>query len=318
MCYNNEDNLRRLELRAVGYVLVLLATLSWSFVGIFVKSASTMLDSTTITFGRFALGVVFLGLFLLLKSQSFKLSFALKWVWIGAVGKCCNYFFENLALTKGYSYGNILVGPVQTVILLLVSALLFKERVSVRGWSAAALCIGGVLLISWNGLPLSVFFQGDASLLLWLYVLSAAGAAFHVLSQKMLIQSLDSGSMNFSIFLWCSLLMALPLPSYAHWTGALSLWPLLALAGLGLITGLSFYWFSEGLKRVSFPIAVIVSNTGVLFTIVWAYLFYRDPITPYILGGAGAFIAGLLLLNLPLKPASASRKEDGGVSSPGR
>ena len=51
----------------MGYLLLLLATLSWSFVGILVKSTTGFVDSTTIAFARFALGIVFLGGLLLLK-----------------------------------------------------------------------------------------------------------------------------------------------------------------------------------------------------------------------------------------------------------
>ncbi|WP_079911137.1 DMT family transporter [Paenibacillus sp. 32352] len=284
----------------MGYFLLFLATLSWSFVGILVKTASGMVDSTTITFARFALGIVFLGILLLLKDGQIKLRGNMKWIWLGALGKSCNYFFENLALSIGYSYGNILVGPIQTVILLLVSAFYFKERVSARGWAAAGLCIGGVLMISWNGLPLHQMLASNG-LTTVLFIFSAVGTTFHVLSQKMLIQSMDAENMNFSVFFWCSLLMALPLPVQAHATGPVNGWAIAALLGLGLITGLSFNWFAQALKRVSFAVAVIVSNSGVLFTIAWSYLFFHDPITVYIIGGAGVFMAGLLLLNWPLK-----------------
>ncbi|MBE1443596.1 DMT family transporter [Paenibacillus sp. OAS669] len=284
----------------MGYFLLFLATLSWSFVGILVKTASGMVDSTTITFARFALGIVFLGILLLLKDGRIKLRGNMKWIWLGALGKSCNYFFENLALSIGYSYGNILVGPIQTVILLLVSAFYFKEHVSARGWAAAGLCIGGVLMISWNGLPLHQMLASNG-LTTVLFIFSAVGTTFHVLSQKMLIQSMDAENMNFSVFFWCSLLMALPLPVQAHATGPVNGWAIAALLGLGLITGLSFNWFAQALKRVSFAVAVIVSNSGVLFTIAWSYLFFHDPITIYIIGGAGVFVAGLLLLNWPLK-----------------
>ncbi|CAG7645168.1 hypothetical protein PAESOLCIP111_04894 [Paenibacillus solanacearum] len=284
----------------MGYVLLLLATLSWSFVGILVKTASAMVDSATITFLRFFLGIVCLGLFLGVKNRKVLLRYDLRWIWLGALGKSCNYFFENLALSIGYSYGNILVGPIQTVILLLISAVWLKESVSARGWTAAALCIGGVLIISWNGMPLSVLLSGGALTTL-LFALSAFGSAFHVLSQKVLIKEMDAGNMNFSVFVWCSVLMALPLPVRAHWTGDIHMPAVFALLALGLITGLSFYWFSQALLRVTFPVAVIVSNSGALFTILWSYLFFRDPITVYILIGAAVFMLGLLLLNLPIR-----------------
>lgn len=89
----------------MGYVLLFLATLLWSFVGILVKSASTMADSMVITFARFGFGIVFLGLFIRWKGPGIKLRFNLNWIWIGALGKSCNYFFENMAISSGLGDG---------------------------------------------------------------------------------------------------------------------------------------------------------------------------------------------------------------------
>lgn len=279
--------------------MLLLATLAWSFVGILVTTASAMLDTTIITFSRFAIGIVFLGVFLLLKDGRIKLRGNLKWIWIGAIGKCCNYYFENIGIANGYAYGNILIPPIQTVVLLLVSTLILKDHVSKKGWIAAVLCIIGVLFISWNGQSLSLFLESDAQIT-FLFAIAAVGAALHVLSQKMLIKHMDTGNMNFSVFLWCSLIMALPLPIQSQgFVGPSSGLAWLSVIILGLITGLSFYWFTEAVRRVPFPMIVIISNSSVLFTILWSYLFFREPITLYILSGAFAFIVGLVILNLP-------------------
>lgn len=286
-------------LTTMGYILLLLATLAWSFVGILVTIASEMLDTTIITFARFAIGIVFLGAFLLIKDGQIKLRGNMKWIWIGAIGKSANYYFENIAIANGYAYGNILIPPIQTVVLLLVSTLILKDRISGKGWLAAALCMVGVLFISWNGQSLSLFLESDAELTL-LFTLAAMGASLHVLSQKMLIQHMDTGNMNFSVFLWCSLLMALPLPIQSQgFVGSSTALAWLAIVLLGLITGLSFYWFTEAVRRVPFPMIVIISNCSVLFSILWSYLFFREPITLYILAGTFVFIVGLLILNLP-------------------
>jgi drug/metabolite transporter (DMT)-like permease len=292
----------------LGYALLLLATLAWSFVGVLVKSASTMVDSSIITFSRFFFGVIFLGIFLLIKDRRIRLRTGLKWIWLGAVGKSANYIFENFAITIGYAYGNILVQPVQTVTLLVVASLLFKERVTVRGWLAATLCVIGVIVIGWNGLPLYELMKGSGLTTL-LFAMAGIGAAVHVLSQRLLVRTMDSGNMNFSVFFWSSLLVAIPLPIQSQgFTGTVTLWAWVALILLGVITGLSFYWFAEAMKRVPFAVVAIVGNSSVLFTILWSYLFYQEPISGYVIGGTFLFIVGFLLLNFPV-PRLASNKE---------
>jgi drug/metabolite transporter (DMT)-like permease len=294
----------------LGYVLLLLTTLAWSFVGILVKAASTMVDNSIITFARFFFGIVFLGILILAKDRKIRMRSNMKWIWLGALGKSCNYYFENIAISIGHSYGNIMVPPIQTVTLLVIASLWFKESVSPRGWTAAALCTAGVLFISWNGQSPGLFFGGNAIVTTLLFFISAIGAAVHVLSQKMLIKDMDTGNMNFSVFFWASVMMAIPVPIQSEgFTGSVSITAWAALAALGLITGLSFYWFTEAIRRVPFPAVVLVSNSSVLFTILWAYLFYHEPITGYVLSGTGIFVAGLLLLNIPLSRQAKAVKD---------
>lgn len=294
----------------LGLVYLLLATLAWSFVGVLVKTASGMVDSTIITFARFSIGALFLGLYLYARNGRLNVRIGLKWVWIGAFGKSCNYFFENIALTIGYSYGNIIVPPIQTIVLLFVSVLLLKDRMTGRGWAAAALCMAGVVLISWNGQPMTMLLGGNGMITL-LFVLVGAGAAVHVISQKMLIREMDTGNMNFSTFFLASLMMALPIPVFGEgFVGPSHGWAWFSLVMLGLITGLSFYWFAESLRRVAFPIVIIVSNMTVLFGILWSYLIFNDPITSYLIVGAIVFIMGMVVLNMPGKKTAVSNKQN--------
>ncbi|RAP77040.1 DMT family transporter [Paenibacillus montanisoli] len=292
----------------MGYLLLLLATLAWSFVGVLVKTASTMVDSSIISFARFFFGVIFLGIYLLIKDRKIRLRTAFLWIWIGAAGKAVNYIFENIALSIGFSYGNILVQPVQTVVLLFTARLLLKEEISARGWVASALCVLGVLIIGWNGLPLGELLDGNGLTTL-LYMLAGIGAAVHVWSQRVLVTSMDAGSMNFSVFLWSSLITALPIPVQSEgFTGPITFGAWGALIVLGIITGLSFLSLAEAIKRVPFAIVAIVGNCSVFFTILWSYLFFHEPITEYIISGTLVFVAGFLILNLKL-PSRAAKKE---------
>jgi len=294
----------------VGYVLLLLATLAWSFVGVLVKTGATMVDSAIISFARFFFGVVFLGLYLLIRNGKIDLRLGLKWIWIGAIGKAANYVFENIALHIGYSYGNILVQPVQTVVLLLAAAWMFKEKITKRSWLAAALCVIGVIIVGWNGVPFQELLEGGGVTTL-LFTLAGIGAAVHVLSQRMLIQKMDNGSMNVSIFLVSTCLVTLPIPFQSEgFVGPITLWAWGALLLLGLITGFSFLWSAEAIKRVPFTIVAIAGNCTVLFAILWSYLFYKDPITSYVLTGTIIFVAGLLLLNFPLPRRKAKLSQE--------
>lgn len=289
-------------------MLLLLATLSWSFVGILVKLASGMADSWLITFARFFFGVVFLGVYLLIKDRRISLRAALPWIWIGAIGKSLNYLFENIAIAIGYAYGDILVQPAQTITLLLAARFMLGERITPRGWVASALCVAGVLIVGWNGMPLGQLL-GGGGLTTLLFTLAGIGAATHILSQRVLVRSMDAGNLNFSVFLWSAAMCAIPLPFQSEGiSGEATAGAWIALVLLGVITGLSFLWFAEAIKKVPFAIVAIVGNSSVMFTILWAYLFFREPITWIIIFGTVVFVAGFLLLNFSV-PRREARQE---------
>lgn len=275
--------------------------------GVLVKTASTMVDSSIISFARFFFGVICLIIFLYVRDGKLQIRLGMKWIWIGALAKAVNYIFENIALKIGYSYGNILVQPVQTVVLLFAAGLLFKEKISVKGWISAVFCVVGVIVVGWNGTPLDELISGGGLTTL-LFALAGIGAAVHVLSQRMLLKTMDNGNMNLSVFMVSTLIVAVPMPMQSHSViGPITVWACGALVLLGVITGLSFFWFAEAIKRVPFTVVAVVGNSTVLFAILWSYLFFNDPITIYIIVGTLIFVAGIILMNFKMPNRSARK-----------
>ncbi len=284
--------------------LVFVVAILWSLVGVFVKMASTMLDSATITFLRFAIGVLFLLALLWWKKGKLRIRGKERWVWFGAVGKSANYFFENIGIALGLSYGYIIGSPVGTIVVLLVMVFAFRESISRIEWLAALVCLIGVFFVNWNGNSLDEMVSEHGAVTL-LFVLSGIGYAFHVLSQKKLVQSMDAITMNVSVFFWSALITALPLPFQFEFKGTVSVSAVVSVLLLGAITGISFYMFSTALKHVPFFVAVIVSNSSVMFTVLWGWLFFKEPVSIYVVIGVLLFVAGMVTVNWPKGKARA-------------
>lgn len=282
----------------MGYLLLLITSLMWSFVGVMVKSASSMVGSSVITLCRFLFGFVFLGIFLLIKEKRINFVWRDKWIWMGVLGKSSNYICENIAITMGVAYGNVIVGPVQAIFLAFVAVLFFKEEMDSAKLVAVILCITGVLLVSWKGMPLKELF-GSSLIPTVLFILSAIGSGFHAISQKKLITYMDSGNMNFSVFFLSSVLTAFPVPLTFEFKGNVHLLAIGSLIGLGIVTGASFYIYAEALKKVSFLVATVVSNASIVFTILWAWLFFHETINAYVITGVVILLIGLIIINIP-------------------
>ena len=282
----------------MNYVLLFLTVLMWSFVGVMVKSSSLMVGSYVITFARFFFGVMFLGFLMLARSRKIKIYWKDKWIWAGIIGKTCNYVFENIAIATGFSYGNIVVWPLQSVILTLYAVVLLREEIYLTRIMAVILCVGGVFLVSWKGMSLEVFLGVNFIPTLF-FIISSVGTCIHVISQRKLISRMSSGNMNISVFVICSMITALPLPFTTFQTGHFSMISALSLLGLGFITGVSFYLYARVLKNLPFIAVVVISNTTVIFTLLWSVLFFHDKINSYIISGVIILLAGLIIINIP-------------------
>lgn len=313
----------------MGYLYLLCVALMFSFGGTCVKLVSPYFSPAYITLFRFVVGVCFLLLLKVLKRQPFRRNFfsnvrlVMGWILFGAVVKWAAYLTENYALSHGPSYGNIVTQPVQIVFLTLASVFLFKEKLSPRKVLCIFLCVAGVLLISWNGRPLEVFFQENI-LLTGLFVLSGFCAGCHVLSQKMIADRMDIIDSNLSIFAGSAVLASLPLlPGMAGGELANVRPDLGCIAGIlmfGFITGIGFYLNARAILLVPFYMAPILQSTMVIFAILWGILFFHEKISLYIVTGTVMFMIGLIgiQLNGPLKKSPAPKKsgtKEGTLSS---
>lgn len=270
----------------------------WSFVGVLVKLASHWVDSSIISFCRFFFGIVFLGGYLLIRDKKLTLDWGIKLIWLGAVAKSINYIFENLGVSMGYAYSQVLVYPASITFLVLITCFYFKEKITPAKWVAIGLCLVGMCFVTWNGKPLSLLYKTNGLVSL-LFVISALGSSIHTLSQKLLIDKMESGKMNFSVFLLASMITAVPIPFSNGIKGDFAVSSLIALIALGAITGISFFIYANALKTVPFLAAVIVSNSGVLFSLIWSKILFNDPITMVAVFGTVIFFVGIIMLNIP-------------------
>ncbi len=269
----------------------------WSIVAVLVKVASADFSNSAISLCRFLFGIVFLLLYIYLSGGKPKLYFKNKWIWIGAVAKSANYICENLAITLGYAYGFVISAPLQAIYLFIISCVFLREKINLPKLIAAILCVSGVVLISWNGLPVFDILNTSGIITL-LFALSAIGTGTHMLSQRILINKMSSENMNLSMLFLCTFLTATPVPFSFHIAKSVNPLSVVALVALGFITGISFLIFSNIIHKVNFFAAAIIINLQSLFSLIWPWLFLHEPITPYVITGACIILAGLTVLSL--------------------
>ena len=294
----------------MAYLALILTTVAFSFGGVFIKSAEEFLSAPVLSLSRFVLGVFFLSILQLIRRKKISFTFASVWIWVGGISKAVNYLGENFGVSRGYSYGNVIIPPVKTVVILLFSALILREKLRLRDYIGTLLCTIGVMAIALGGAASTASGATD-----WLafgaFFIGGVAVAVMSLAQKKLVQSVDALVMNDSMFtvgglFTCAVLAFMP--GELALTGPVTSGGIFGLLALGLITGVAFWILTEVMKVLPlFVISVIQSGQSVL-TLLWAVLIRHEPVSAQAAAGTLLFIAGLLLMQLAPRKKEAAQK----------
>ena len=256
----------------MGYFYLILQAFIFSFGGLMIKAAGGMFSPFLISGLRFAIGVAILLIILKVRSGHFRLPMASRILLAGGVCKALHYLPENFGIMRGFSYGGILVWPVQTVVILVFSALFRRERFSARMLAGTALCVSGI------------------------------GAAGFSISQKKLVDKMDIVELNTSMFLYGLITVCIVLiPTGPHLSGRFTWAGLISMIALGAITCFGFLLQAAAVKTVPLLSATIIQSSSVILNIVWGVLLYGDPLTTYVIAGSAMFLTGIVMVNLPAK-----------------
>ncbi|MDL0089069.1 DMT family transporter [Campylobacter gastrosuis] len=189
----------RLIARNLGVYYMIIASVLFATTGAFAKILSADLPSIEVVFFRNVVGL-FIIIYAIFKSP-LKQKGGHFWLLMfrGFIGTMALFaFFYNIAhINLGAAFTFSKTSPIFTAI---IAAIVFKERLSLKGWGAIFLGFVGILFVIQPNLGIS---KSD-----WLGLFSGVGAALAYTSVKELKRSYDTRTIVLSFMAWGS---ALPL-----------------------------------------------------------------------------------------------------------
>jgi drug/metabolite transporter (DMT)-like permease len=207
------------------------------------------------------------------------------------------------------SLGRLILYLYPTVVLIL-SALILKQRVTGRHLLSLALSYGGIVLVFRSELalagPVGTTLLGAA-----LVFGSAVTYAIYLIAGARMIHKL--GSMRFTAYASIAATIFV-LATFLATHGPARLAVPHEVYGLTLIlavfsTVLPLWLMAEGLKRLGANQVSLVACIGPVSTIALAHFFLGEPITSTQLAGAGLVLCGIVIISLkPQAAAAAERK----------
>ena len=224
-------------------------------------------------------------------------------LWLGFIG----YYLASLVDFMGLQYVTAalerLMLYLYPTIVVVISALFLKQRITGRILLALALSYAGILLVFARDLSLA----GDAQAIWVGGALVFAGAflyALYLVGAGPVIARL--GSLRFialamlvsAVFVFLQFVVtrpvsALDVPLRIH---------LLSLAMAVFATVLPTYLIAEAIKRIGANRTSLVGSLGPVFTIGLGFWILEEPVHWIQLGGAALVLAGVALVTLEAHP----------------
>ncbi|MBO5883674.1 MAG: EamA family transporter [Clostridia bacterium] len=281
-----------------GIFCVLFAAILWGSMGVFVRYLNAAgLSALEVTQVRITVGLIAIASYLAIFKRDL-LKIKLKDIWCFLGTGVVSLLFFSTCYFKSIEYGTSLsVAAIllytAPIFVMLMSLVLFKEKMTVVKLIALILAFGGCILVSG--------VAGDMGNVTGIVLAIASGffyALYSIFSRYAINKGYGSLTIVFYTFLFCTIGCS----CLADWRTITSvvLTPnikiILLCIGLGIITGfLPYVFYSRGLELMeSSKASILASVEPVVGTLFGVFLFH-EPLT--LLGGIGiALVLGAVVL----------------------
>ncbi|MCX7098139.1 MAG: DMT family transporter [Methylococcales bacterium] len=294
----------------VGYGLVLLGALGFSSKAIFIKlayAANLQVDALTLLALRMAFAMPFF-MVVVLWQALYSPSMALtrkQWVAVIVLG-LIGYYIASYLDFLGLQF--ISAGLERVIIFLyptfvvLFSALFYRRKIPSKVAVALGLSYVGTLLVfvehltmATSGLLLGSGFVLSSAVIFSWFVMGSGEMTRSIGSARFTAYTMIVAGTATLVHFGCRLgvpLIPLPVLPYAGWERVYGLALLMAIFS----TVLPAFLMNAGIRRIGAGSASIISTLGPIATLILAYLFLGEAITPVQLAGTFFVLAGVYVV----------------------
>ena len=261
----------------LGLALTLTTAVCWGILPIALKLALQGMDPATITWYRFTVAALLLGIILAVTGSLPNLKSLSRSIWLllllAIIGLAGNYVLYLTALSYTTPSVAQIVIQLAPVLLLLGGLIVFREKFSTRQWAGFTLLMVGLALFFNRRLPEALSLSTDTGFGVALLVLAAIVWAVYGLTQKQLTKHLRPQQILWLVYLG-AVLVLLPVASVGQVRDldALQFWMLIFCC---LNTLIAYGTFAEALKHWEMSRVGAVLASAPLFTLACVWFIER-------------------------------------------
>jgi drug/metabolite transporter (DMT)-like permease len=289
-----------------GVLMALLGAICFSTKAIFVKLAYR--DTEVEAISLLALRMVFSLPFFVISayassSKQTNVKFTMRqWVSVAVIG-CLGYYISSLLDFVGLQYVTAgierLILFIYPTLVMLMSSLIFKERIKPIQWMALVITYAGLLIAFFSEVNLQTAQGSNFILGSVLIFICACTYAAYIVGSGRLIPMVGAAKFNSYAMSFASLGVLLHFFLNSD-VSLLSFPPLVygySLLMAILSTVIPSYMVVEGIKRIGSDNAAIVGSVGPVSTLVLAYFFLQETISSFQILGTAMILFGVLLVS---------------------
>ncbi len=290
----------------LGVLIGLLGAICFSTKAIFVKLAyrDTEVDAVSLLALRmiFSLPFFIVSAYVSSSQQANVRFTGMQWIKIAIIG-CLGYYVSSLLDFLGLQYVSAgierLILFIYPTLVLLMSALIFKEKIKPLQWVALLITYAGLVIAFFGEVEIqsganSNFFLGSI-----LIFICACTFAAYIVGSGRLIPLVGASKFNSYAMSFASLGVLI----HFFVTSSGSLWSFspavygYSVAMAILSTVIPSYLVTQSIKRIGSGNTAIVGSIGPVSTIVMAYIFLHEQISLAQLVGTVLILAGVLIIS---------------------
>jgi len=207
------------------------------------------------------------------------------------------FFLKGLKLIEA-GRASVIVAN-NPIIIALLSAYFFKDRLTPKRLAAIALSVSGAIIVITHGNPLSIAQGGIGTGELYIFGCVASWVAYSLIGKIVMKTLSPLLSVTLSVFIGTALLA---LPAYleggiqAAPTYSLASW--IGIAYLGVFgTVLGFVWYYEGIRQIGPTRAGLFINFVPVSAILLSVIILHEPLTWSLVVGVMLVSSGVYLMN---------------------
>jgi drug/metabolite transporter (DMT)-like permease len=289
-----------------GILICLLGAICFSTKAIFVKLAyrDTPVDAVTLLALRMIFSLPFFVISAITtSSRQGNVRFSGKqWFYVALIG-CLGYYISSLLDFLGLQYVSAgierLILFIYPTLVLLIAAVLFRDKISQRQWMAVAVTYAGLVVAFVAEADFTATGNDHFMLGVLLIFTCAITYALYIVGSGRLIPQVGAAKFNsYAMSFACAAVLlhfwiTSPGQSLLHHEWLVYVYS--ALMAI-LSTVIPSYLVSEGIKRIGSDNAAIVGSVGPISTILQAYFLLGEPVSVLQIAGTLLVLAGILLI----------------------